>query len=279
VIQYPYRVGDVVTRVLEAGARTGVPAILLHGVGARADRWCRNLPALAEVGLSGYALDLPGHGLASKGPEFDHSVAGYRDFVGAFLDAIDAERVILIGTSIGAHIQAALTCLAPERVAALIMIGPLGLCPLGPERRAAIQRSLADTSVEGIRHKLLRIMHDPAHVTAAWVTEEYHVNNSPGARESLAAIGTYIADRLDDDLAGPRLAGLDARPPTLLVWGAEDSVVPTHLAGRARTVLDTASLVTIPAAGHLPYYEAPERFNGAVEDFLHEHDVLRTSGR
>src|SRR5674476_1277009 len=45
---------------------TGV-VVLVHGAGARADRWRTSLDALGALGHRALALDLPGHGLATKG--------------------------------------------------------------------------------------------------------------------------------------------------------------------------------------------------------------------
>ena len=66
MIQYPLGAAGTLTRVLEAG-RGDRTMLLVHGVGARADRWRLNLDALAEAGYHAYAIDLPGHGLAEKG--------------------------------------------------------------------------------------------------------------------------------------------------------------------------------------------------------------------
>ena len=72
MITYPLALGDQYTRVVEHG--TGPETIvLIHGLGARADRWRRNIGPLADAGYRCVALDLPGHGFASKDGEFDFS--------------------------------------------------------------------------------------------------------------------------------------------------------------------------------------------------------------
>jgi pimeloyl-ACP methyl ester carboxylesterase len=269
VISYPYGVGDVVIRVIEAGSGDHC-ALLLHGVGARADRWRANIGALAAAGLHVYAIDLPGHGFSAKG-DFDYSVNGYASLALRFLDSIGATRCVLVGTSLGGHVQAAVTCRDPARVTALILVGTLGITALGEQGRQAVANSLLDTAAPGIRAKLTRVIHDPALVTEDWIREESMINSSPGASTAFKALADYFRSHIDDDIVGEDLARLSEPPPTLLVWGADDLIVPPAIGQDSRRVLGNGvPLVMIPAAGHAPYLERPELFNDAVLAFLRE---------
>jgi pimeloyl-ACP methyl ester carboxylesterase len=269
VISYPYGVGDVVIRVIEEGSGDHV-ALLLHGVGARADRWRHNIGALAAAGLHVYAIDLPGHGFSAKG-DFDYSVDGYASLAQRFLDSVGAARCVLVGTSLGGHIQAAVTCRDPARVTALILVGTLGITPLGEQGRQAVANSLLDASAQGVRAKLTRVIHDPALVTEDWIREESLINSSPAASAAFGSLAEYFRSRIDDDTVGERLAGLTEPPPTLLVWGADDLIVPPAIGHQSRQILgEGVPLAMIPAAGHAPYLERPELFNDAVLAFLRE---------
>lgn len=276
VITYPWQVGKTLTRVLEAGDNGGVPAVLLHGVGARADRWRKNLGPLADAGLRVFAVDLPGHGFAAKGKQAaDYSVPEYAAFLEQFLESIGADRAVLVGTSLGGHVAAAATCRVPERVSGLVLVGTLGLVPLGAMAREQIATSLADVSESGIRSKLARVVHDPSLVTEEWVAEEARINASPGASTSFAALAAYFRERVDDDLVADNLRTLEPPPPTLLVWGGEDEIVSVAAGERARDVLGRGvSLEIIAAAGHAPYFEAPAAFNTIVTSFLRSANVL-----
>jgi pimeloyl-ACP methyl ester carboxylesterase len=275
MLEYPWQVGDTFTRVLEAG-RDGVPTVLLHGVGARADRWRQNLEPFAEAGLHVYALDLPGHGFAAKGHDFgDYSVDGYAAFVKQFLESVAAERAVVVGTSLGGHVGAKLTCEAPDRIAALVMVGALGLIPLGEQSRAQLAASLSDTSERGVRGKLERVIDDTSSITDDWVTAESRINSSGGADLSFAALGAYFRDRLDDDLVTDCLLSLDPCPPMLLIWGSEDPIVPRTIGEQASDLLGPGvPLRTIGSTGHAPYLEAPTEFNEMVLSFLRETSVL-----
>lgn len=275
MLEYPWQVDGSFTRVLEGG-RDGVPTVLLHGVGARADRWRKNIEPLAEAGLHVYAIDLPGHGFAAKGSDFgDYSVGGYATFVEQFLDSVGAERAVVIGTSLGGHVGAELACRVSPRVAALVMVGTLGLVPLGEEACGRLASSLADTSERGVREKLARVIHDSSAITDEWVTTETRINSSPGAQPSFQALGTYFRERIDAELVGDRLVALDPPPRMLLVWGRDDEIVPLSIGEQAHRLLSPdVPLQTIGSTGHAPYLEAPSEFNEIVLSFLREASVL-----
>jgi pimeloyl-ACP methyl ester carboxylesterase len=58
------------------------------------------------------------------------------------------------------------------------------------------------------------------------------------------------------------------KTPTLVVWGAQDRVLPLALGEAYQRGIPGATLVTIEHCGHLPPLEAPERFAQIVLDFL-----------
>jgi pimeloyl-ACP methyl ester carboxylesterase len=56
--------------------------------------------------------------------------------------------------------------------------------------------------------------------------------------------------------------------PTLLVWGANDGLVPPRFGEAYRDRIPGATLVVIPQAGHAPFEEEPDAFLAAFYDFL-----------
>ena len=149
MITYPTTIGDFPTCVLEAGSGDQV-MLLVHGLGARADRWRRNLEPLAEAGYHVFAFDSPGHGFAGKGANLRYTVPAFAGVVEGFLDAIGADRAVLIGTSLGGHTVGWFASEHPERVSALMMVGTTGLIPLGEERRAGTRSRVTATDEAGV---------------------------------------------------------------------------------------------------------------------------------
>ena len=269
MIAYPLGVGGVRTRVLEAGRGDAV-VVLLHGLGARADRWRLNLDPLAAAGYHAYALDFPGHGFADKGADFPYGVPGYAAFVADFMRAQTIDRAALVGTSLGGHVAAWLACEQPEAVGALVLVGTLGLAPLGAEARRVMAASVQETSRAGIERKLRYVLGDHQFTTEEWIDEEYRINNSPGAREAFARLAAYLVDDAGLVAHGvaARLAALVPRIPTVLVWGKADAAVPLAVGEQGSAALGGVPLVTLDGAGHLPYLERADEFNATVVDFL-----------
>jgi pimeloyl-ACP methyl ester carboxylesterase len=275
ILQFPVGVGSVITRILECGNGED-HVVFVHGLGARADRWRVTLPAFATAGYHGFALDLPGHGLATKGAAIPSSVPGFADFLTQVLDELGIKRAFFVGTSLGAHIAATVACSARDRVRGLTLIGALGIVPLGAEAADAIRRNVQQTSRDAIAGKLAFVLADPRTVSPTMIEEEWRINNSPGARESFAKLGDYIAENIDRDGVGERLRARAADLPMLLVWGAKDKAVSPQIGERARDVLRGVELVMIDDAGHVPYLEQPDAFNKAV---LARFDAWRSAGR
>jgi pimeloyl-ACP methyl ester carboxylesterase len=60
------------------------------------------------------------------------------------------------------------------------------------------------------------------------------------------------------------------RVPTLVVWGAEDRIIPPAYATEYARLLPDASVVQFPECGHSPAREKPAEFAAAILGFLRE---------
>jgi pimeloyl-ACP methyl ester carboxylesterase len=261
-------VGGTLTRVLEAGAGDK-HVLLIHGIGARGDRWRRNIDCIAADGYHVYACDLPGHGFAAKGEAFNYSARGYADFVASVAKELSLARMALVGTSLGGQIAGLFASREPARVSALVLVGSLGLAPLGEEARIFISGRLTDTSRHGIEQKLRASIGKQELISQAWVEEETRINNSPGAAEAFRAMAAYVASGRSDDGILEGLARLEGLP-ILILWGADDQVVPLTVGQAAAGQLTACRFELIQNAGHLPYYEEADQFNALLLRFLAE---------
>ncbi|MEC7963535.1 MAG: alpha/beta fold hydrolase, partial [Pseudomonadota bacterium] len=61
-------------------AEKGPLAILLHGVGLRAEAWAAQIPVLSDLGFDVLAPDMPGHGQSAFTPL--DNVQGYAELLG-----------------------------------------------------------------------------------------------------------------------------------------------------------------------------------------------------
>jgi pimeloyl-ACP methyl ester carboxylesterase len=147
------------------------------------------------------------------------------------------------------------------------LVGSLGFAPLGAERRALVSGLIVDSTRPGIERKLRASLGKQELISEAWIEEETRVNNSPGAAEAFAALAAYVSSAIDDDGILEGLRRLEG-PPILIVWGADDQVVPLTVGRAAAEQLIRSRFELIQNAGHLPYYEDAVQFNARLLRFL-----------
>jgi pyruvate dehydrogenase E2 component (dihydrolipoamide acetyltransferase) len=226
----------------------GDPLVLLHGFGGDLNNWLFNAPALAAE-RAVYALDLPGHG---------GSVKEARDLVDAlraFLDGQGLDRVDLAGHSLGGLVAARFALAEPERVRSLTLIAPAGL---GEEiDRSYIDGFVAATSRKQLKPVLQRLFADPDLVTRSMVDDVLKYKRLDGVQAALET----LRDRHFPDGRQATVLDLDAFDgPLLVIWGAEDSIIPAAQAPADATVLEHV--------GHSPHMEAAGEVNRLLERFL-----------
>jgi pimeloyl-ACP methyl ester carboxylesterase len=116
-------VGDISLHVAEAG--TGPLVILLHGFPELWFSWRHQLPALAAAGYHAVAPDLRGYGES----DVPTAVNTYRmtalvaDVVG-LLDTLDSHDAILVGHDWGGRLAWQTAQAHPDRVRAVVLLGP-----------------------------------------------------------------------------------------------------------------------------------------------------------
>jgi pimeloyl-ACP methyl ester carboxylesterase len=75
------------------------------------------------------------------------------------------------------------------------------------------------------------------------------------------------------DPGGQTVSALDrlylaSAVPTMIVWGADDTIIPVAHAQAAHEAIPGSRLEIIEGVGHFPHVEAPERFVEVLRDFL-----------
>lgn len=246
-------------RYLAQGDPAGRPVILLHGI---TDSWfsfSRVLPDLSKAHRV-YALDLRGHG------DSDRPADGYapRDMAAdviAFMDALGIRRATLVGHSMGSFVAQQAALAAPERVAALVLIGSATTfhneVTLGLQQAMA---SLPDAVPEDfVREFQLSAVHQP-------VPEEFLVRVVAESRKVAARVWRAAwAGLLDTE----RSAGIGGPGmPALLIWGDRDGLFPRSEQEALVAALPVASLKVYRETGHTPHWERPAAVVRDLERFL-----------
>ena len=234
------------------GAET---VLLVHGFGGDLDNWLFNLDALA-AGSTVVALDLPGHGPAPT-PIPDASVPGLASAVVDFMDATGLGAAHLVGHSLGGAVALAIAASAPGRVRSVTLVCPAGL---GPDiNRDYIDGFVSSASRRQLKPVLENLFADAGLVNRSLVDGVLRYKRLDGVTESLQALADGVFPGGAQSWVEPGLiAGLDA--PVLVVWGAEDRIVPAAHAQAAAG----ATVEIVEGAGHMVQMEASPRVNSLI---------------
>ena len=255
------RLADREVEIRQAG--DGPVLFLLHGIGSASRGWIHQFPAFADR-YRVIAWGAPGYGQST---DVDGETPVPRDYalvLRDLFDALEIERAILCGNSLGALFSAAFANIAPERVAGLFLSdaaqghGRLSEAEREAKLRARLE-PLERLGVEGMAQAragnlLAPDVPEELRDTVAGITAEIRPVGYRRAAWALS-MGDLMAE----------IAGYDG--PMAVVCGAEDRVTPPPTNREIADSRPQASFTLIPGAGHLPYIEQPEAFNALLAGF------------
>lgn len=113
-------VDDIEMAWFEVGRSGGVPVVLVHGLADDHRAWRRVIPSLM-LERRVILYDFRGHGGSSLG-EADGSLRQLAGDLVSLLDALEVDRAVLAGFSLGGTIAMRTAIDAPDRVAALALV-------------------------------------------------------------------------------------------------------------------------------------------------------------
>lgn len=256
-IQLP---GRLRLQFAEQGDAAGTPVIALHGV---TDSWRSFQPVLPHLApeLHVMALSQRGHGDSDK-PADGYWPADFAADVAAFMDAMEIERAVLVGHSMGSVNAMRFAIDHPSRVAGLMLAGTMpwfgrppdlltfhreAIVPLAdpvPEafardfQQGTLAQPIAPSMLDGFVAESLKV---PAHV---W----------------RAAFAGFIGDDFSQRLR-------EIEVPTLVVWGRHDAFCSAPEQHALLRLIRGARLIEYADAGHAMHWEEPQRFARDLNHF------------
>ncbi len=266
--------------VVEAGPKSGIPVVLLHGFPEFWYGWRKQITALVNAGCRVIVPDQRGYNLSDK----PKGIKNYRadelvkDIVG-LIDALDYEKVNLVGHDWGGIVAWMLSYKHPERLQHLgILNAPHPL----------VMRRFLLRDFEQMRRSWYGLFFQ-----LPWLPEAgMRADNWRGAVRALrgsgkihtfpkediekykeawsqpnamtAMINWYRAIRYQ-----PRLPQeMQIRIPTLMMWGMKDVALTHRLARPSMDHCDQGKLILFPDSTHWVQIEAAEEVNHYLVDFL-----------
>jgi pimeloyl-ACP methyl ester carboxylesterase len=258
-------------------------AVLVHGWGASKAWWCTIAAGLADTHTC-YIIDLLGFGESAKPTRRDafhieHQAARVADFI----EQLEVGPVYLIGHSMGGMISVTLAYHYPHLVDRLAVFNLVVTGRCGSFLRLG-QLTLA-----------LPLIGSPLYSLGLWFSKQ-----TPPAYDRVFTtmladpvtlkqphIRAYIDHVYPDFLTTPTYSyksallaftSFDLRPlmadvshPTLIVCGQVDRLIPAEDSEILAQGMPHARLERVPAAGHNPFVEYPDRCIGLLREFSANH--------
>lgn len=252
----------------------GQPIIMLHGATADHQVWAEQLQPLTED----YRLllyDLRGHGKTGGSTHDRYTVDMYVDDLAAFIHALDLNRPVVLGHSMGGMVGYAFADEYSESLSALITVGAMT-----PERFSTKERVFMGTMTrvvyplmgnERIQTAFMwsfkKLFGDDAMVEMDELQElrDAHACDDPDLSASerakiMAAVRDYF---------GSSWSWQITETPSLLLYGENEPFVESH-ANYLKTQLAECQTAEIPDASHNAHAEAPEFIHTQIREFLDE---------
>jgi pimeloyl-ACP methyl ester carboxylesterase len=241
-----HTVRNVRVRLFTAG--DGPPLVFLHGAGGT-ERWLPFFDLLA-VRHTVMVPEHPGFG-GSDNPTFIRTVGDvamyYLDFFDDLAASSSGEKIHLVGHSLGGWVAAELASRNCAHLTSLTLLAPAGVRVKGVLS--------GDNFIWSPEETARNLVHDQAYAdraitaTAAQTAEE----------ADRALVNRYAAAKLawEPRWFNPALERWLHRikVPTLVLWGAEDRLLPVQYAEVWRREVPHAAVEIIPACGHLLHVE------------------------
>jgi len=235
-----HQVGEISVRMLRAGE--GEPLLFLHGAGG----WPGWIPFFDKLAAHHEVLvpEHPGFGTLEKAAAI-RDIADMAMYYLDFLDGLGADRVHLVGNSLGGWIAAELAVRNCARLQSLCLISPAGVRVKGVP--------MGDNFIWSPEEAARNLFHDQAfadRMLAITPTDE-EADRLLTNRFMAARLGWQ--PRWFDPALERWLHRITV--PTLVLWGENDKFLPSAYAEPWRERVPDVRVETIVACGHLPHVE------------------------
>ncbi|WP_428327078.1 alpha/beta fold hydrolase [Nitrosopumilus sp.] len=250
-------------RYLESG-NSEKTLVLIHGLGASAERWEQVMPIFAEK-FRVVIPDLIGFGYSDK-PLADYTIDFFSDFLGKFMQTANIESPYLIGSSLGGQISAEYTASHQNDVDKLILVSPSGVMKQSTPALDAYIMAALYPNEQNAKNAFELMEGSGESVDQRIVSSFIERMQLPNAK--LAFMSTILGLK-NAEVITKKLPSILTQ--TMLIWGTDDPVIPIHHADDFVSSLKDCRFVRMDGCGHTPYVQDPRAFSEKVLDFLDVH--------
>lgn len=248
---YVHVQGEEIYYTAHQGKTEAPPLVLIHGAGGTHLHWPPQLRRGTMYTV--YALDLPGHG-RSRGRGRTR-IEEYRDVILRWADALNLDKFVPCGHSMGGAIAQEIALTSPERLAGLILIGTGARLRVHPRILDGLQENPEET-VRTIAEWAYG-EHPEPEMLQLYVRRMLEIPSSVTYGDFAAC---NVWDRMKDI---ERIA-----VPTLIIGGSADRLTPPKYLQYLAEHIPQARLIIVPHAGHMVMLEEPDIVTREITTFL-----------
>lgn len=253
--------------------------LLVHGITSSSATWDPVIPALAEHAHV-VAPDLYGHG-GSDVPGADYSLGGFATQIRDLMDTLGHERVTIVGHSLGGGVAMQFAYQYSEHCERLVLVDSGGF---GREVSKALRAGtmpgvelilpvIANRHVRNAGTAASRVLSHfpvrprPRPSTVELVRGYSTLTQSPTRAAFVHTLRSVVEPGGQRVSAVDRLYMTEGRP-TLIVWGARDTVIPVAHGHHAHEIIPGSILEIFEQSEHFPHMDEPTRFARVLLHFL-----------
>ncbi|MEI7583456.1 alpha/beta hydrolase [Runella sp.] len=255
----------------ERGSSSAEPLLLIMGITAPGSVW---EPHASYWQTDFWCIigDNRGVGLSDK-PVGPYSTAQMADDYAGLLDALQIEKVSVVGCSMGSTIAQQLAIRHPEKVKSLVLMCPWARCDNAAK---AIFQHMMHCKARFRPEEFSLYIQQLIYSKASWDNEQVALDLEEGRKSAAIDPFPQPLHGLEGQAAAcinhnalPDL--LSVQQPTLVIGGKEDIFTPVWMAEEVTGAIPNAELYLYEKSGHIFHFEQLDDFNPRVKKWLLSH--------
>lgn len=249
----------------------GPAVVFVHGAIVDHTQWAPQVDALADE-YTVVAYDVRGHGRTGGSSRATYSVDLFADDLAAVIDALELDRPVVCGLSMGGCIAQTFAARYPDRLSGLVLADTFGPTPLTLGER--IQRQVLRATIPPVR----LFGYPRVEKAMVWLQERVSGAGVSGDYERIEAIRASGPLMATDEFAKVirALSAFDRTRidysritvPTLLVYGDHEAGFVVRQMQSLAARLPHSRLLVVPHAGHAANLDNEAFVDGAIRGHL-----------
>jgi pimeloyl-ACP methyl ester carboxylesterase len=235
----------------------GETIILVHGWTCDESSWREQVPVVSRNHRV-ITLDLPGHGKSGM-PKGPFTMELFARAVEAVRAEAKADRVFVVGHSMGTPVIRKYALMYPDRVKGLVLVDGLVQVPTAPVQVGQAGRGPLPVITVAARETMIKGMFGPATTPAL---QQHILKMMLGTAEATAA-GAMTATWDQSQWSDQKITA-----PVLAVYAGAK---PLATEQAVKTMYPAAQYATIPETAHFLMMEKPVEFNRLLLEFVARH--------